>query len=273
MPHMEYMDELELKSLIIRIKNSKEYYKTTKTYKTITDNSVKSQMNNRKLNKYIRIFKNVKKLDTERSKKFIKDIKDFIIRKSEKTLIDTASYEYFGLCIIQMFNRIVTIPQFRSYSYYDEFLSDSTYKILKYIDNFDHKKISDISGQQVNAFSYVTTIIYNSILYIINKNKKYNDFIHEQIIYEKVKHDIKIGNHDLLLNNSGFTDDKEETNSYLVSSETLDSTIDEIKNTHHKNDMICITYLNLELEEFTKIYELKKTFKNIVLKEISDGNE
>ena len=42
----------------------------------------------------------------------------------------------------------MTKGQFRGYSYQDDFVSDSVFKILKYLDNFDHKKISKIRSLQ-----------------------------------------------------------------------------------------------------------------------------
>ena len=75
-----------------------------------------------------------------------------------------------------MIKKILTKPQFSGYTYRDDFYSDAIHKILKYLHNFDHTLISDISGTEVNAFAYISQIIHNSVLYIINtKNKELNE--------------------------------------------------------------------------------------------------
>ena len=84
-----------------------------------------------------------------------------------------------------MIKKILTKPQFSGYSFKDDFYSDASYKILKYIHNFDHTKTSKITGLHVNAFSYVSQIIHNSIIYIIGEHKKYNSRLQDE--YEKYK--------------------------------------------------------------------------------------
>lgn len=257
---MDYINELELKSLILRIKNSRKKFNTVKTDKTITDNSKYNIITNRKIKKYISLYIKIKKLksQTDKTKKVLNDLKNTIIRKSEVTCIDNRNYELFGIYIVEMVNKILTKPQFRNYSYYDDFLSDSVYKILKYIDNFDHKKISKITGQPVDSFSYISQTIHNAIIFIINKNKKYNNFISSQMMIEKIK--FGFTNNLRLINN----DSQEDTNDimYTVSNDNIDDIISEIC-TNDKKSVITVFYYDLELEDINRLHSLKKQYKKL----------
>lgn len=179
-----YTNELELKSIIIRIQAARKLNGTEGSNKTITVDTKQNVSENRKINKYIQWVSNAQKKncrDPERVKEFQKRVRDFIIAKSEKTPIDHKNYEKFGFIIMEMVKHILTKPQFRGYTYYDDFMSDSVFKILKYLDNFDHTIISKRSGEPVKAFAYISQIIQNSIIYIITKNKKEQDFIKQQL--------------------------------------------------------------------------------------------
>jgi hypothetical protein len=174
-----YTSELELKSLLIRIKNHKAGMVNT------TDNT--------KINKYVKWHTaiNNKKYAVPTKRNVLKaKIKQDIITKSENTSIDEVSYERFGEIILLMVKNILKKPQFSGYTYKDDFYSDAVYKILKYLHNFDHTMISDRSGQAVNAFAYISQIIHNSILYIINSKKKDLENLRKQIAMELLDHDL-----------------------------------------------------------------------------------
>lgn len=179
-----YTNELELKSLLIRIKNSRK-------------NSI-FQDNNKIINKYIKKFillTNHKYNDQEqtRKKKLLKlKIKDKIIELSELSGIDYDSYERFGQIILLMIKNILTKPQFSGYTYKDEFYSDAVHKILRYLDNFDHNKISIRTNNKVNAFAYISQIIHNSILYIINTKKKESIRLKKQVQMERLNHNYQL---------------------------------------------------------------------------------
>ena len=165
-----YTSEMELKSLLIRVKN-----------KNFNKEIIETKYNNR-INKYIVIFNilNDKKYKdtttTTRKNELKRKIKSRIIKLSEMTAVDNKSYNRFGEIILLMIKKILTKPQFSGYTYKDDFYSDAIHKILKYLHNFDHTLISEISGTEVNAFAYISQIIHNSIIYIINtKNKELND--------------------------------------------------------------------------------------------------
>lgn len=174
-----YTSNLELTSLLIRIKN----------LRNLGDNPHLNgidYINNRRLNRYIKIhtkLSDTKSTPENASKrtKLKEHLKEKIISLSEKTPCDKFSYNRFGEIILLMVKKILTRPQFSGYSYKDDFYSDASFKILKYLGNFDHTLISERTGQRVNAFSYITQIIMNSIIAIINVRKRDQENIKEQI--------------------------------------------------------------------------------------------
>lgn len=185
-----YTCELELKSLLIRIKNDRLY-------------DLPKQKNNQ-INKYIKWYKSITNKKYDDYKKFTRvknKLRNKIIELSEKTSIDDKSYERFGAIVLLMIKNILRKPQFSGYTYKDEFYSDAVYKILKYLNNFDHKIISEKSGNPVNAFAYISQIIHNSIIFVINTKKK------EQ---EKIKKHIQDLNMDNLINFYNITVDDTE---------------------------------------------------------------
>lgn len=190
-----YTSELELKSLLIRIKNER-----------VTD--IRDTSNNRKINKYIKYHTSLNEtkyddLNLKEKRKRIKSkLKSKIISFSESTCIDKQSYEHFGFIIMLMIKNILRKPQFSGYTYTDDFYSDAVYKILKYLHNFDHKMISERTNQPVNAFAYVSQIIHNSIIYILNTKKKENDKLKAQVNAQNMAHSIFLSNHELIDNDS-----------------------------------------------------------------------
>lgn len=169
-----YTDELELKSLIIRINNRS---KKVDAESFLIDDSVESIARNTLINRYIKLYKKVKAVKSESISRKLRlretrhKIKQIIIDLSVECVIDKNSYEMFGSIVLLMIKSILTKPNFANTGYDAEFYSDSVYKISKYIHNFDHLKISERSGLPGNAFAYVSQIIHNAFLFICNKKR------------------------------------------------------------------------------------------------------
>lgn len=142
----DYTSETELKSLLIRYKNMK--------LNLCSDTSLNNEIN---------------LLIEEYKKEKDKELKLRIIKLSENTCIDDNSRKKFGEIVLLMIKNILKKPNFSGYTWQDDFYSDACYKVLKYAHNFDHTKTSTISNQSVNAFAYISQIIHNSIIFIINK--------------------------------------------------------------------------------------------------------
>lgn len=263
-----YTNELELKSIIIRIQTARKLSKTTGSSKTIAVNSPKNIRDNRKINKYIKLVSNLsKKSDTnkERFYAFKAKVIDFIIKKSENTPIDNLNYERFGFIIMEMVRHILTKPQFRGYTYYDDFMSDSVFKILKYLDNFDHTIISKRSGEPVKAFAYISQIITNSIIFIISKNKKEQDFIKQQL-------SIQFNNDNILepWEVKKKTEENVEKEVFVKSKGIIKRIYDVIESEKEflkssKNTLVirCSEMDDVDIDELSAIESIKRVYKNV----------
>lgn len=186
-----YTNETELKSLLIRMKNSK------------FDNG--SPERNRMIEKYIRWHssKQSRKFDRDpRVRAFRNKLRDRIVALSEMTCADERTRERFGAIILLMIQNILRKPQFSNYNYTDDFYSDSIYKILKYLHNFNHTKISERTGLPYNAFSYISEIIHNSVIFIINMRKKELERHQIHVEFVTVDHGVSGYYDDWALNNS-----------------------------------------------------------------------
>lgn len=73
--------------------------------------------------------------------------------------------EYIGECIFKIATRLATKPNFASYTYKDEMISDGIEVCIRYIHNFNPDKSN-------NPFAYFTQIIYFAFLQRIQKEKK-----------------------------------------------------------------------------------------------------
>lgn len=252
-----YTNELELKSILIRIKNARITNNTVHTAKTICVETKENTIKNRRIDKYIRWYKTKNK----KNKDFQERLKQKIIRLSEETCVNKVNYEKFGEIIMEMVRHILTKSQFRGYSYYDDFMSDSVYKILKYLDNFDHTKKSEISGQYVNAFAYLSTIIHNAVVYIIKKKKREQLFIQEQINNERSALGLPITDYTLY--------DKPQTKTVRLEEwDSLNDCIEEHEDFTKNNILIIEHTRNLEIEEIAEIQKIKKKNKNIRFNEV-----
>lgn len=192
-----YADELEIKSLLIRIKNLKLKHgigvdvDREGIQKALMDPSGKSK--NRQINKYIKwkIILKKKRYPTPEKNSQVNRIKkkltQRIIELSEQCECDFLSYNRFGEIILLTIKRFLTKPNYSGYTYKDDFNSESCYKIIRYLHNFDHTKISERTGQSVNAFAYITQYIKNSVNCIINKRKKENENVAKQAKFELIK--------------------------------------------------------------------------------------
>ena len=260
-----YTSELELKSLLIRIKNKKK--------------SIGSTYLNTRINKYIKWHTaiNSKKYDVPAKRNKLKAIlKERIVRDSELTCIDQKSYERFGKIILLMVKNILKKPQFCGYTYRDDFYSDAVYKILKYLHNFDHKMISKRTGTPVNSFAYISQYIHNSILFIINTKKKELDRLKHQVAMANLDHNLQIHNHELINSPSYIEEnvtniDNENTFLYEIDEISV-SLYDEIKNIpidvakYERVDVLYPKEYRITFDEYNELKDLLKGKISIVRK-------
>ncbi len=109
-----------------------------------------------------------------------KEIRNKIREISSKTYVyrDT---DLFGKMIDTMADRILTRPQFSNYTMKEEMKGLGVEYVLRFCHNFDPYKTSKISGQSVSAFAYISTIIFNGIIQVINKFNKEQEKMKAQI--------------------------------------------------------------------------------------------
>lgn len=227
-----YTSELELKSLLIRIKNMKA-------------DQGSLELNSR-INKYIKWHTAIvnKKYDAPAKRNEVKNnLKERIVRYSELTRADEKSYERFGAIILLMVKNILRKPQFCGYTYRDDFYSDAVYKILKYLHNFDHTLKSQRTGQPVNAFAYVSQIIHNSIIFILNQKKKETDKIKHQIAINNLDHNLQLKYVELVKHDVSVDLSESSTKTInLVPGEDIVSKVIMVQNIIDQYDRIEIIY-------------------------------
>ncbi len=88
--------------------------------------------------------------------------------------------DYIGRCIIKISEGLANKPQFKSYTYRDEMISDGIETCIRYLHNFDPTKYN-------NPFAYFTQIVYYSFLQRIEREKKQTYIKHRmahQIVLE-----------------------------------------------------------------------------------------
>jgi hypothetical protein len=84
--------------------------------------------------------------------------------------------------ILLIIDKLLTRPNFVNYNYKNEMKSLAIEHILKYTWKFDPYKKSEITGQYISAFTYITTITFNAFVATINKFNKEQDKIKEDYL-------------------------------------------------------------------------------------------
>lgn len=258
-----YTNEIELKSLLIRIKNER--------------GEIGSYKYNTRINKYIKWFISInsKKYDPPSKRNRLKALlKKKIVQYSETTRIDNESYERFGQIILLMIKNILKKPQFSGYTYRDDFYSDAVYKILKYLGNFDHNLISERTGTPVNAFAYISQIIHNSILFIINTKKKENDRLKHQVQMANLEHSLQLKCYELVQNpDQENTIDESNLNIKTIDIDYIHNTLieelEDLLNDSTNFDRVDILYpkeYRITFEEYNELKEILKGNINIMRK-------
>jgi DNA-directed RNA polymerase specialized sigma24 family protein len=130
-------------------------------------------------------------------------------------------------------------PQFSGYSnnWAEDYVSNSIYKMLKYIHNFDHTRISKITGDPVSPFAYLTQIAKAAFIEVIVKRKNEESHIKETFQYHELE--------DLIQNAYNNVENKSTLSNH-------DSRVE------HFN----LRKLEIDGIRFTTIYDMLKYFKD-----------
>lgn len=177
---MNYLSEPSLNSELILVNNAKLLKKDPSLF---NDKYLEEIMNLRE--KYEKIEQENK--DAKGLQKEKRDIRNRIRDLSVKTFVERDG-NIFGEMIMNIMDRLLTRPNFVNYNYHNEMKSLATEHILKYTWRFDPYKQSEISGQYISAFTYITTITFNAFVATINKfnkeqNKIKDDFLETQKLF------------------------------------------------------------------------------------------
>ena len=242
---MEYVNEDELKSAIIRINNGLK--------------DIWSVNDLKRLRKYITKVKS-KKLKSQR---FKRTLRSYIVKISERNAIDSRTFEEFGEMITLVIKNMLKKPNFSGYTYRDEFYSDTCYKILKYIKNFNHKLISKRSGQAVSAFAYVTQIVKNSLIFIIEQKKDETEKMKNLVSLESAE---KLEN----INESTYNTEKETSELVVHINEIPKNLVHIMKKYLDKTEeSIVFEYspeYRITLDEYQEIIKLRQQYnRNIIV--------
>lgn len=92
------------------------------------------------------------------SSQMMKELEDF----NETGIIS----EELGKMFLKLARRYTSKPNFVGYSYRDEMISESVYRMVSQIAKFD------VTHPARNPFAYFTTICYHQVLTMINKEKR-----------------------------------------------------------------------------------------------------
>jgi hypothetical protein len=131
--------------------------------------------------------------------------------------------------------------------------------------NFDHTLISKISNTHVNSFAYISQIIHNSIIFVINKKKKEQININKQVSNEILNNNLSIADHRKALNKSTYEDNIEETAQteyFIEDDENLIEKITDIIKNMKEDERPLIHYPAngvITMEQYYKLQPLLKT--------------
>jgi len=135
------------------------------------DPSLLNETNLQEIQELREEFANLEEMDQDGLQKEKRTIRDRIKDLSAVTYTNRDT-NLFGQMITTMAQKIVTRPQFSNYTFKDEMQSLAIQHILLYTWKFDPYKKSDITGQYINAFAYISTIIFNACIATINSFNK-----------------------------------------------------------------------------------------------------
>ena len=170
--------------------------------------------------------------------------KDDLLREIIKIQNDPkADKTMFATYCMLIINNLRKRPQFSGYTtnWTEDYISNSIYKMLKYIHNFDHTRISKITNEPVSPFAYLTQIAKAAFLEVINKRKSEESHIKETFQYQELES---------LLRN---------VNSNIENQSSLGTSIEELENGIKEYNLRTMT---LEGIKFDSVYDILLFLQN-----------
>lgn len=129
--------------------------------------------------------------------------KDDLLQEIIKIQTDpNADKTKFAEQCMLIINNLKKRPQFAGYTsnWTEDYVSNSIYKMLKYIHNFDHTRISKITKQPVSPFAYLTQIAKAAFIEVINRRKGEEEHIKETFQYHDLDELVQMSNYKIIPN-------------------------------------------------------------------------
>lgn len=152
--------------------------------------------------------------------------KDDLLKEIIKIQTDpNADKTMFATQCMLIINNLKKRPQFSGYTsnWTEDYVSNSIYKMLKYIHNFDHTRISKITKQPVSPFAYLTQIAKAAFIEVINRRKGEEEHIKETFQYHELDDLIQLSNYKLLPNRT-YSDEVNGIMYYNLRKMSIDGT-------------------------------------------------
>lgn len=80
--------------------------------------------------------------------------------------------EYLGECFLKMATHFSYRPNFVNYPFVNDLISDAVENCCRYCHNYNPDYVSKRTGRKINAFNYITQIVYFAFLRRIKIEKK-----------------------------------------------------------------------------------------------------
>lgn len=100
--------------------------------------------------------------------------------------------EYLGECFLKMATHFSYRPNFVNYPFINDLISDAVENCCRYCHNYNPDYVSPRTGRKINAFNYITQIVYFAFIRRIRLEKKEMEKagkILERLDFDKVMFD------------------------------------------------------------------------------------
>jgi hypothetical protein len=72
--------------------------------------------------------------------------------------------EFLGECFLKIATRFSYRPNFVNYPYVNDLISDAVENCCRYCHNYNPEFVSERTGKKINAFNYITQIVYYAFI-------------------------------------------------------------------------------------------------------------
>jgi hypothetical protein len=80
--------------------------------------------------------------------------------------------EFLGECFLKIARHFAYRPNFVNYPFVNDFISDAVENCCRYCHNYNPDYVSQRTGRKINAFNYITQIVYYAFIRRIKLEKR-----------------------------------------------------------------------------------------------------